>query len=577
MKRIQYYIIGFMTLALAAVACSVDDRVADYTSAISLTSDGDIEWTQGDKISLSIYNSTGVVLDNVEFYNSATNGTYSTFYPTSIDNTLYWAEFTKSDQYVAFYPYSSDIVDYKLSLDLSDQSSYHSLDMVVARGALSGVESGLEFSHLLSMLSVKIELGDMYVAEELQWMEVDVTSPVATSARYNLITGILATDVVATDESVYVSNVYFDEATSTINCLVLPQSGVSEVELSFSNIYVGDRSVKVSIPDGYIDSDKEYSAIATLSQSGVSMSETTITPWDNTTTEVTATKLYTPVLYDYVLQNGTFIANADGVAYSGSDANNTNPIVGLVYYISETKGESYAMSIEETYGYFTTASGQLPVTQDLDDGRVNMDAYLAADPTLEKYIPVKFCYDLNNENNKTIIAREGYADQTGVWYLPAQKEVNNEFFYALIPTFDAEQMGLYRDVDGVQSEMLMGSTKQGVVCTDCEEENKINLYLYQVGGDIFGTGVPTLEGDGMSADYYNLVEYSLFRYSNTTEYSAAVRYWCSNVNGATNPFYISVTRSSNGSDTSAATGYANGAGNAQGHSVRMKYRAVMKF
>ena len=164
-----------MLAALMMAGCSneVDEQVMD-SRRVPLQINGDINmlmtraadehWDKNDAIGVYMVNAENGIVDNVSNYRYVTGEGNGSFSPDGETNTAYFPESGEAVKVVAYYPHR-DVVDNKLSLDLSDQSVQPHIDLMSAE-ALGASKNNpainLKFNHRLTKLFFEFEIvGDV--------------------------------------------------------------------------------------------------------------------------------------------------------------------------------------------------------------------------------------------------------------------------------------------------------------------------------------------------------------------------------------------------------------------------------
>ena len=165
-----------MLAALMLAGCSneVEEQVMD-SKRVPLQINGDINmlmtraaddhWDDKDAIGVYMVNGeNNSIVGNVSNYRYTvvTGGQNGTFIPADENNTAYFPEDGTAVNVVAYYP-QGNVVENKLSLDLSDQSEQPRIDLMSARAegaSKTNPAINLNFTHRLTKLFFEIE-GDV--------------------------------------------------------------------------------------------------------------------------------------------------------------------------------------------------------------------------------------------------------------------------------------------------------------------------------------------------------------------------------------------------------------------------------
>lgn len=161
-----------MLAALMMAGCSneVEEQVMD-SRRVPLQINGDINmlmtraaddhWDDNDAIGVYMVNAENSIVGGVSNYRYTVvkGGQDCTFNPADENNTAYFPDDGTAVDVVAYYP-QGDVVENKLSLDLSDQSVQPRIDLMSAKAvdaSKSKPNINLEFKHRLTKLFFEIE------------------------------------------------------------------------------------------------------------------------------------------------------------------------------------------------------------------------------------------------------------------------------------------------------------------------------------------------------------------------------------------------------------------------------------
>ena len=164
-----------MLAALMMAGCSneVEEQVMD-SRRVPLQINGDINmlmtraaddhWDDNDAIGVYMVNAENSIVGDVSNYRYTVvkGGQNGTFIPADENNTAYFPESGDAVNVVAYYP-QGNVVENKLSLDLSDQSEQPRIDLMSARAegaSKTNPAINLNFTHRLTKLFFEIE-GDV--------------------------------------------------------------------------------------------------------------------------------------------------------------------------------------------------------------------------------------------------------------------------------------------------------------------------------------------------------------------------------------------------------------------------------
>lgn len=257
-----------------------DDKVAvQFGSSITASRAVNDKWTAGDQIGIFMVEENEV-LSKDAIREDADNIAYKTdgsgaFSPAAEEETIYFPMAGDVDFY-AYYPHTAEVYDYRIALDLSDQSNQEALDLMYAkvRGRnKSNPKVELKFSHLLSNLILEVQPGTGLTQADLAKLTVKVKDA-DTKAMFNLVDGTISGE--ETPEGFTMKTV---EAGKRYEALLFPTTSESrEIEFDLNNDHDAPFTwtMKTKLEGG-----KQYH------YTGVKLSRTaaevsgTITPWED--------------------------------------------------------------------------------------------------------------------------------------------------------------------------------------------------------------------------------------------------------------------------------------------------------
>jgi|AGTN01.2.fsa_nt_gi hypothetical protein len=237
------------------VAVRFTSAVADVTTRVNNT-----QWEGSEHIGIFMVGngkalSAANILeraDNYE-YKTTTTGETATFTPAGND-TIYYP--TAGDvNFIAYYPYSTQLNTYGLSVNVSSQTMQSALDLLYAKSTAYNKNSGsatLPFEHKLVKLVFNISNGSG-VIQPLTGLEVKITNQQTTDAIFDLATGTLTgnTGGTSTITAKTAGNGELSEA------IVLPLTDNSSVQLTFTNQANPEETFTSGVP-AINGTDKEW-------------------------------------------------------------------------------------------------------------------------------------------------------------------------------------------------------------------------------------------------------------------------------------------------------------------------------
>ena len=257
-----------------------DEKVAvQFGSSINATTRAvNDKWTSGDQIGIFMTGENKTLsessireeADNIA-YRTEGNGAFS---PVTAEQIIYFP----MDGDVDFYannPYTAQVNDYRIALDLTDQSNQEALDLMFAKVGgcnKSNPQVELKFSHLLSNLILEVQPGTGLTQADLAKLTVKVKDA-DTKAMFNLVDGTISGE--ETPEGFTMKTV---EAGKRYEALLFPTTSESrEIEFDLNNDHDAPFTwtMKSALKGG-----SQYHHQVTLSRTAAEVSGS-IKPWDN--------------------------------------------------------------------------------------------------------------------------------------------------------------------------------------------------------------------------------------------------------------------------------------------------------
>ena len=193
-------------LAGAMVSCSTEDTVpstqndkvaVQFTGGISVnTRAAGQDWADGDKIGIFMIEagktlSADAISEGVDNVCYQTSGS-STFSPISGGKTIFFPIDGDVDFY-SYYPHTT-VSDYKVALNVADQTSQEAIDFMYAqtKGCHKSIpQVELKFNHMLSNLVLNVQPGNGLTEDDLNKLKVTIKDQ-NTTATFNLADGVIS-------------------------------------------------------------------------------------------------------------------------------------------------------------------------------------------------------------------------------------------------------------------------------------------------------------------------------------------------------------------------------------------------
>jgi len=235
-------------------------------------------WDAGDEIGIFMktagqtLSSSTIVGDASNKRYTTTGGTVVTFIP--MDGPIVFPT-TGNVDFIAYYPYRSVDVDFKVNIDVSNQSSQKDVILLYSDDATGknaqNANVGLLFKHKMSkfVLTVNSEIG-----ENINGLKIEFVG-VKTQSVFSVIDGSLTDNLSSTGTILTLTapNGAMSEA------VLLPVTNLNDAKIKFT---LGSKVYEWQIPDGTdYEGGKKYTYNFTLREKGVVLNGTgTIEGWD---------------------------------------------------------------------------------------------------------------------------------------------------------------------------------------------------------------------------------------------------------------------------------------------------------
>ena len=238
----------FFALALLAgamVSCSTEDtapstqndKVAvQFTGGINVnTRAAGVAWADGDKIGIFMTGtkqslSADAIKEGVDNVCCQSNGSIA-FSPISGGKTIFFPIDGDVDFY-SYYPQTT-VNDYKVALDVTDQTKQEAIDFMYAKTTgcnKATPQVNLRFNHMLSKLVLNVQPGNGLTEDDLNKLKVTIKDQ-NTTATFNLADGLISGEGNPTNiqmKAVQVGKIY--------EAILLPTASTTrEIEFNLNN------------------------------------------------------------------------------------------------------------------------------------------------------------------------------------------------------------------------------------------------------------------------------------------------------------------------------------------------------
>ena len=193
-------------LAGAMVSCSTEDTASStpngkvavqFTGGINVnTRAAGVAWADGDKIGIFMIEagktlSADAIREGVDNVCYQSNGSKA-FSPISGGKTIFFPIDGDVDFY-SYYPQTT-VSDYKVALNVADQTSQEAIDFMYAqtKGCHKSIpQVELKFNHMLSNLVLNVQPGNGLTEDDLNKLKVTIKDQ-NTTATFNLADGLIS-------------------------------------------------------------------------------------------------------------------------------------------------------------------------------------------------------------------------------------------------------------------------------------------------------------------------------------------------------------------------------------------------
>lgn len=233
-------------------------------------------WESGDKIGVFM-KASGSILSNQSVIDGSSNKTYGTtgngaFSPFTSDQAINFPSNNSTVDFIAYYPYQSNINDYIYKVNVTQQNTPQNIDLLYSDN-LKEINSAspsktLTFTHQLSKVNFNIKVSDNI--SNINNLSVSV-SGVKTLADFNLSDGSLSVD--ASSEAMVTFKTTITNNTAFVEAILLPDNGGTNRVVTFKLSSVA--TFKWTIPnDTKLEKGGKYTYNITLDASGIDVTPT---------------------------------------------------------------------------------------------------------------------------------------------------------------------------------------------------------------------------------------------------------------------------------------------------------------
>lgn len=265
MKIKHLQLTGMLMLVMFGTACRKENApiIANesrtsvkFSSTINgqlQTNAVDNSWSANDNI--GVFMKTGTGLSNVisanKAYNTPGNGTFA---PATADQTLYYPDNGSSVDFIAYYPYKQNLIANKYQVDVSNQSTQASIDLLYTNNATglnkNNSNANLIFTHQLAKVEFTVKNGSGVA--DLNGLAANI-SALKTAAEFDLATGSLTVQDQTADIALKTS---VKNGATIAEAILIPTTNETGTKVVFS---LGSKTFTWKLPtDTKFEKGKKY-------------------------------------------------------------------------------------------------------------------------------------------------------------------------------------------------------------------------------------------------------------------------------------------------------------------------------
>ncbi len=175
--------------------------------------------------------SEATVLADNRIYETQNNGT---FIASGTEQMIFLPEDGSAVNFIAYYPYQADLQGYIFPVDISDQSSQESIDLLYARPAAAYTRENLNvpFSFSHQLVKLVLNLTPSKEDETLEGVSVQIQG-MKTKAVFDLATGNLTTDE-NSEQEINLKTMSYTTGNVQAEALLLPTAQMAGVKIVFT-------------------------------------------------------------------------------------------------------------------------------------------------------------------------------------------------------------------------------------------------------------------------------------------------------------------------------------------------------
>ncbi|GHT26776.1 hypothetical protein FACS189432_01850 [Bacteroidia bacterium] len=279
MNKCKFLAMAAIAATVTMTSCSNDDEAVNNSDRVEVKfSTGNIAnvqtraydqtWENGDSIGIYMVKETpGTlaaenILENAANirYDPAAGGTGAVAFNAHSTTTTIYYPVSGNVKFIAYYPYRASLTDYKLPINLSNQSNQSAIDVLYAPAGTAysktSPNAALTFEHKLVKLVFNISNG-LGVTSSLTNLTVAIGNQ-QTTGELNLVDGVIIPSAAGTTAI----NALVSNGGATAEAIVLP--GTHNGTFTFTN--AAGEAFTATIPDATFERGKKYTYTVTLTK-----------------------------------------------------------------------------------------------------------------------------------------------------------------------------------------------------------------------------------------------------------------------------------------------------------------------
>lgn len=367
-RRRIFFLYSVFSCALLSVFSCLDDSgnlIAQDTSEVitfeGFTKDTNTQndgiksqWDLGDEIGVFMLESnTQILVDkalNIP-YKSNSQGIF-----TASGKALYYPNKGKSVDFIAYYPYTNNLIGNIYKVKLEDQNK--NIDLLYSNNAkaktINKTPVDMRFTHRLSKLTMNIEVGEGLNQNDLKGLKVSFKG-VPSTADFDLLS-----------DKIYNLSGYLEFSPKTLkldksySAILIPQDKNLESKVAFD--LVGKGRFVWDLANLIFEKGSHYIYTIKINKKGISFSLDSISKWEGKDNQVDSGEIKMPLIQTVKINAGDFLmgsSDGSGLGLNTAQIEKGREVDEYLHRVSITKDffmSKYLITNAE-YVYFLNAVG----------------------------------------------------------------------------------------------------------------------------------------------------------------------------------------------------------------------------